>query len=152
MFKTGDCMNKKIFLLFVMVFLFGGGFAFAEGTQHRFVIPKFGDFYCPPKGHYGTQISSDDVFDAAEDCNAWKSDFWSDTRPEAYTDCLKREKRFAMRYQLGICAPVYRKTHNVGKSGCLFEFVPKYNKVVRYSCFGPNPDDAIKSIKQKYEK
>lgn len=143
---------NKVFLLCLLLFLFGCNIALAEGTAHRYVIPKYGEFYCPPKGQYGTQVKSEDVFDAAEDCNAWKSEFWLETRPDAYNECLKREKRFTIRYQLGICARVYKKTHNIGKSGCLFEFVPKYNRVVKYSCFGPKPESVIKAIKQKYEK
>ena len=66
--------------------------------------------------------------------------------------CLAKKKLFVERFQLNTCVPVLRKNFTEGKSGCLVQVIEKYNKIIKYSCFGPDVDSVIKEIHKKYPK
>lgn len=142
-------MKKVAFLLCLLVFL--SGCSTVDNNVHDIAFPKSGVYFCPVQDYDGSYILAEDIFDASEKCDAYKSEFWQETSPEAYDDCLKRKQLFVKRFQLKTCAPVIKKTHNVDKSGCLFELATKYNKVVKYNCFGPNIPAVVRIIKAKYE-
>ena len=144
---------KKIALLLLVATLFTGCNFNKEGedTTPGVSFPKMGIYFCPQKDYDRTYVLDSDVFDAAEKCDSWKTDFWKDTAPNAYKDCLERKKLFVERFQLGTCTPILKKTHNIGKSGCLFSYAVEYKKITKYSCFGPEIPKVIEEIKQKYE-
>lgn len=144
-------MKKIALLLCAVVFLSGCSFNNDNDSPHGIAFPKKGTYFCPVENYDGSYLLAEDIFDAEEKCADYQSDFWQATSPGAYDDCLNRKKLFVERFQLGTCAPVLKKTHNVGKSGCLFELATRYNKVVKYSCFGPNITSVVNIIKAKYE-
>ncbi len=143
---------KNIALLLLAVVLLSGctNINYTNGN-HGIAFPKKGIYFCPVQNYDGSYVLSEDVFDASEKCDSYKSEFWEETSPGAYEDCLRKKGIFVERFQLGTCAPVLKKTHNVGKSGCLFELATKYNKVVKYNCYGPNITSVVNIIKAKYE-
>lgn len=144
-------MKKIALLLLAVVLLTGCNSKDEEIDAPGIKLPKIGIYFCPKKDYDGSYLLNEDVIDAAEKCEAWKSDFWKDTAPNAYKECLERKKLFVERFQQNTCTPVLKKTHNIDKSGCLFEYAPGYHKIVKYSCFGPDIPKVIKEIKEKYE-
>ena len=144
-------MKKIAFLLCFAVLLSGCSFTGEGKGSHGIAFPKKGIYFCPVQNYDGSYVLTEDVFDASEKCDSYKSEFWEETSPMAYEDCLRKKGMFVERFQLGTCAPVLKKTHNVGKSGCLFELATKYNKIVKYNCYGPNITSVVNIIKAKYE-
>jgi len=143
-------MKRVVFLLCMVILLSGCTFD-GKDNPHGLAFPKKGTYFCPVSHYDGSYLLTEDIFDASEKCEDYKSEFWQETAPTAYDDCLKRKKLFVERFQLGTCAPVLKKTYNVHKSGCLFELATKYNKVVKYNCFGPEIPAVVRIIKAKYE-
>lgn len=145
-------MKKIAFLLcLVVVLLSGCSYGDGDNGQHPMKFPKKGIYFCPVPDYDGSYLLAEDIFDASEKCDDYKSEFWQETSPDAYDNCLKKKKLFVERFQSGTCAPVLKKTHNVRKSGCLFELATRYNKVVKYNCFGPDIPAVVRIIKAKYE-
>ena len=144
-------MKRIAWLLCLVVLLSGCSSNSGNKGHHGIAFPKKGVYFCPVPDYDGSYILSEDVFDASEKCDDYKSEFWQDSSPGAYEDCLKKKGLFVERFQLGTCAPVLKKTHNVRKSGCLFELATKYNKIVKYNCFGPDIPSVVRIIKTKYE-
>lgn len=143
-------MKKITLLLFMVMFLSGCGTNDFEYSPMSLALPKLGTYFCPVKDYDGSYLLPEDIFDASEKCESWKTDFWKENAPNAYKDCLNKKKVFVERFQQNTCVPVLKKAHNVGKSGCLIEVIEKYNKVIKYSCYGPDIPSAIKAIKTKY--
>lgn len=150
-YKLGESMKKIILLLCGVLLLSGCTTGEDSDTMQGINFPKKGNYFCPEKNYDGSYILREDMFDASEKCEDYKSDFWMATSPESYDNCLKNKKKFVERFQLGTCSPVLKKTYNVKKSGCLFELATKYNKVVKYSCYGPSIPAVMRIIKAKYE-
>ena len=144
-------MKKNILFLLCLIVLLSGCSLNDENGPYPMRFPKKGTYFCPLPNYDGSYLLSEDIFDATEKCEDYKSEFWQETSPDAYDNCLKRKKLFVERFQLGTCAPVLKKTHNVRKSGCLFELATRYNKVVKYNCFGPDIPAVVRIIKAKYE-
>lgn len=145
---------KKIALLLCAIVLLTGCNKTADEEEYSvpgLSLPKTGSYFCPQKGYDNKYTLNEDVFDAAEKCAAWKSDFWKDAAPHAYQECLDRKKLFAERFQKETCTPILKKTYNKGKSGCIFEVAMKYDKIIKYSCYGEDIPRVIQEIKQKYE-
>lgn len=144
-------MKKVTLLLSIVVLLTGCCLNCFDYNIHNLKFPKSGNYFCPAKDYDNLYLLDEDIFDASEKCDVWKSEFWLENDPNAYNRCLERKKLFVERFQLGTCAPILRKVKNVKKSGCLFEYAPIYNKVVKYSCYGPDIPLVIKIIETKYE-
>ena len=113
-------------------------------------LPKKGTYFCPMRGYDGSYLLMEDIFDASEKCENWNNDFWKENKPEAYENCLEQKKLFVERFQQNTCVPVLKKNFTEGKSGCLVQVIEKYNKIIKYSCFGPDVDSVLKAIKKKY--
>ncbi len=149
--KLGLKMKRTVILLCSVLLLTGCCFNCNEYSIHNLKFPKSGNYFCPPKDYDNSYLLNDDIFDASEKCEAWKSQFWTENDPDAYERCLKRKKLFVERFHLGTCTPVLRKVKNVKKSGCLFEYAGLYNRIIKYSCYGPDIPLVIKVIETKYE-
>lgn len=145
---------KKFALLLCAVILLTGCNKNVEEDEYSvpgLALPKTGSYFCPQNGYDRSYTLNEDVFDASERCAVWKSDFWKESAPNAYQECLDRKKIFVERFQKNACTPILKKTYNIGKSGCLFEFAAKYEKIIKYSCYGEDIPRVIQEIKQKYE-
>ena len=142
---------KRIIVLICIALIFTGCHSKNANNNSNLKFPKTGSYFCPNENYEGTYTLNEDIFEANEKCELYKSDFWQETAPRAYNDCLERKKTFVERFTQGTCSPIVKKTYNIGKSGCIFELATEYDKIIKYSCFGTEIPRVVEEIKAKYE-
>ena len=145
----------KNFALILAAVLLLSGCTKVEDVDYEpmsLALPKKGTYFCPERGYDGSYLLQEDIFDASEKCESWNNDFWKENAPDAYDNCLEKKRVFVERFQLNTCVPVLKKNFTEGKSGCLVQVIEKYNKIIKYSCFGPDVDSVLKIVHKKYPK